>query len=315
MKHLLLLLSLFSFAEILYSQNYVPFPTSNTTWLSVQKYLQPQNKCCSDCLESEITIAGDSVVNGLKYKILNQTNILKDALGGGSVFCTRIVSDTSSFLGLLRDDTAQQKVYLRIDTTEFLMYDFSAQLGDTISIHTVFNQNLVLRQAKDYVIDTVYTSLIAGKQRRVFVIKEPILWSYYSQFVEGIGSTGGLFRFGMNNYSKSDYRNELYCFNEQGVGTYSPHGKPCALITGVEDQKKSEEKVTIFPNPTNEKITIQSNQVIVSIQLLSIEGKLIRDLSVGQKQVEVDLPSQNGIYFLKIINQDGSLQMKKVIKE
>lgn len=74
-----------------------------------------------------------------------------------------------------------------------------------------------------------------------------------------------------------------------------------------------ENEITIYPNPTNGLVNIQSGKEIKSVQLVSTEGKVVRK-NLNSTQINLNgLP--NGIYFLKIELQNGRVQFEKVVKK
>ena len=68
-------------------------------------------------------------------------------------------------------------------------------------------------------------------------------------------------------------------------------------------------ELSVFPNPTERKVTVKSDLEISQINLHAIDGKLI---SVNKKS-EIDINTQ-GIYFLKIITEQGSTVRKIVVE-
>ena len=65
----------------------------------------------------------------------------------------------------------------------------------------------------------------------------------------------------------------------------------------------TEPSITIFPNPTNEKIFVESVEPIDDIQVFNIEGKLMKSINVDQQnQFDISLNLPNGVYFIKFNN-------------
>jgi hypothetical protein len=86
------------------------------------------------------------------------------------------------------------------------------------------------------------------------------------------------------------------------------------LPTGISGLAIDESGISIYPNPANDKITINSKEEITSAQLFDVAGKEI--LSVKNTK-EINLKENQlskGIYFLKISGEDFSVN-KKVILE
>lgn len=72
---------------------------------------------------------------------------------------------------------------------------------------------------------------------------------------------------------------------------------------------------TIFPNPTNGKFTITSPKNIAQIGLYNIHGESILSIPNFATINEIDITTQPaGVYFVKIIDQDGSSGVRKIIK-
>ncbi len=71
------------------------------------------------------------------------------------------------------------------------------------------------------------------------------------------------------------------------------------------------DNLSIYPNPFNNKIFIESSETIQVIQLYDMLGKL--ELETTQKILELNHIVQ-GVYILKVIQDNGSVQNFKVIK-
>ena len=74
-------------------------------------------------------------------------------------------------------------------------------------------------------------------------------------------------------------------------------------IENLSSFDSTEQSITIFPNPTNEKIFVESVEPIDVIQVFNIEGKLMKSINVNQQNqfnISFDLP--NGVYFIKFNN-------------
>jgi hypothetical protein len=71
---------------------------------------------------------------------------------------------------------------------------------------------------------------------------------------------------------------------------------------------------SIFPNPTNNLVTISSPIAIQKIEIIDIYGKLIQTLLADSNELQTDVSNlASGIYFLKINNQFGT-KIEKLIK-
>ena len=74
-------------------------------------------------------------------------------------------------------------------------------------------------------------------------------------------------------------------------------------IENLSSFDSTEPSITIFPNPTNEKIFVESVEPIDDIQVFNIEGKLMKSINVDQQnQFNISLNLPNGVYFIKFNN-------------
>lgn len=86
------------------------------------------------------------------------------------------------------------------------------------------------------------------------------------------------------------------------------------LILSNEDLLLSETQ--IFPNPVINKVTLISQEVISYISLSNILGQTITTKSINSSSYSFDMSSYSkGIYFLKIVNDNGNFRIKKLIKK
>ncbi len=107
----LLSLALYFFCTLIYSQEYVPLLDDYNEW-------QVTN-CFFGCLTDVYYTDGDTLVDGFDYKILD-----------GYHYISRTF--------LLREETPEKKIYLNFveetGNTEYLLYDFSLNVGDSIDM-------------------------------------------------------------------------------------------------------------------------------------------------------------------------------------
>ena len=75
-------------------------------------------------------------------------------------------------------------------------------------------------------------------------------------------------------------------------------------------------EVDLYPNPFNNELTIESEQVLEQISITDASGRLIyMDTPFNSGLIRVDASSwSNGIYFITIQNSNGQLVTEKLIK-
>jgi hypothetical protein len=87
---------------------------------------------------------------------------------------------------------------------------------------------------------------------------------------------------------------------------------PCSLL-GT-SQNSLQNSLTIFPNPTNNMININANNMILQTEIYDVNGRLIANSSHNSENVILDVSSlSNGIYMLKIATENG-VSIQKVVK-
>lgn len=274
---IILIISLLT--QISNAQTYVPFPTSadTTIWLqeigivtSPPPYIY------------ELFIEGDTIINNKAYS---------------KIYSGDYNHTTSYYQKAIREEG--KIVYLWDDSTEVILYDFNAQLGDTI---VWFGANDI---DKPY-IHTVDSVMIDGAYRKRYEVASQ---SSSVSIIEGIGSDTGLFP---KYYSFGDYR-MLICFtlNNQTIYT-APNHPNCITST---NQIKQEDNISIYPNPTSDNLNIEfENTEQRELMIFNQLGQQVLNEISNETTVILNLEQlPKGFYVLTIRTQKGTFT-KKIIK-
>ena len=105
-----------------------------------------------------------------------------------------------------------------------------------------------------------------------------------------------------------------YTYNVTGVNSFSPFAIINNSFLNTADFNAI--KLSIFPNPTASLVTISAKVTISKIDLLDIAGKQILSQNTNGVQTILDLSNLNsGIYFARILMENGSTQNQKIIKQ
>lgn len=81
------------------------------------------------------------------------------------------------------------------------------------------------------------------------------------------------------------------------------------------EETKEFSTISIAPNPTNNIISIQSNELIKALILRDISGQLIREITVNAPDFDLDLGGQpEGFYLLNVQLDNGQWSVEKVVK-
>jgi hypothetical protein len=74
------------------------------------------------------------------------------------------------------------------------------------------------------------------------------------------------------------------------------------------------DKLALYPNPTNGIFTVKSKASIQELAIYNRLGQLILSKTNQKNMIDISILS-NGIYFLKILFENGSIETKKVVKK
>jgi hypothetical protein len=202
-------------------------------------------------------------------------------------------------------ETFEKEVFVIKDNTlqEYLLYDFDANINDTLTVIGVEsymnNWGFISGVA---IVDSIDTIYIGNEFRKRLLLNGGAM-----QWIEGMGSMVGILHnfFGIVG---GDWF-ELLCFTENDTLKYqNPSYNSCYVITDINDNRNTF-NVSIFPNPTTGLITIKAEQV-ESIEVMNIEG---RQIYTG-KQTQIDISQEpKGIYIIKVTTSKG-VAVEKVIK-
>lgn len=291
-----ILISLLFLTLSISGQVYFPFPDSNGVWsVDKEKHL----------------VKGDSIYNSITYKKYYRTTD------------TTLNQDSLKFVGLIRQDIANKKIFgiASTYTVEFLMYNFNLNVNDTLSVKPIYNfawqtPRRIKVTAKDSI-------LIDGQYRKRLTINSNVLFgpSMQETWIEGIGSSFGPLSPGLadppvicicyvnctllchKKNSSIIYINPLYnlCYKEI-----------CSSV-GINEQSKNISS-HIFPNPTSGFIFLDNLSSIKNITLINSQGQKLDNISFNFSTSTVDLSKiNNGVYFLSITTSDKTVVQKIIV--
>jgi hypothetical protein len=104
------------------------------------------------------------------------------------------------------------------------------------------------------------------------------------------------------------------------VTRYNANGRAldCDLFVGIQTPVLKQDLLSIYPNPSTEKITIEAARGIAAIRILNILGAeqsnfSQKKLKTTARQVDISALA-SGIYFVEVIFSSGESLTQKVIK-
>lgn len=279
LKAIFILYLLFS-VLVANSQNFISFPDSNARWMNVNCPSGPDNSHCEFVYRTNYCLSGvDTIVGPNTYKKLE--------------ICTQ------GYHGAIRDNGLGQVYFIPKDSSsEYKVYDFDVQLGDTI--FDVYTEDLGI---SDHVVLAADSVLIWGQYH-----KQLALGPGGMTWIEGIGSTTGLFSYYQYQIEAEFYlecmsHNDTIYFPNEALGN-------CQLDLGFESIQQTQ--ITISPNPSSiGYITVELAQSQnYGYQIYSSAGQLLQDGFIENQQIPT--PTDAGIYIL-IIQGDGERFYQKMV--
>jgi hypothetical protein len=226
---------------------------------------------------------GDTFIKGFQYRKIFQVG-----------------SKGFQYIGALRDDTLLRKVFYLHGSIEDLLYDFNAQIGDTLKTYnSPFGR---------VIIDEIDSILIESDFRKVWGVKVPASPGSEFNIIEGIGSTSGL----LNSIPHPiEVTSRLDCYSEE-VETLYPHfnsSQACPFTTST-TKLNVLPIFNIKPNPANGYFEVLTSEKDFEIEIMNSLGETIDRF---ESRFFFDITFYpNGIYYLKFKSK-RSIQTRKLL--
>jgi len=298
------------------AQAYIPFPSDSTTWV-VSKFCNTPCDPFSDNQPQQVVQNGDTIKNGIGYHKLY------------SVFTG---TGSPTFHCMYREFS--KRIYIKYplgsifgnDTSEFVLYDFNINVGDTFTIKTPTNTTNPLPNPAKMKLNSITSGTVsyAMGTRKIYNFSSATstLPSLILSIVwyEGIGANQGLlynlaFRSWPITVSPPyPYSYNLNCFYKSN--SFVPNFS--CVITNVMNSKPDVNRIELFPNPYNNIVTFRNNsfEMCKLIELYDELGRKLFKTENHEKEQGFDFGFLNsGIYFFKATFVDGKTINLKLIKE
>lgn len=234
-------------------------------------------------------VTGETTIDGKLYRIIS-----------GGCFCAE---DQGNYLHQDGD-----KIYRYDPGTDqsSLLYDFTLQPGDTMNYYSA------ITEVSRYLLDSITYIIIDTTSLRVQHFTWLEGWiDMGTTIYERIGSSGCLYpQIGFCDPGTGGLR----CYEDTIIGLHKfiPPQMECDYVTGTLDVESS--NLTMYPNPASDILTIESSNIISTIQLLDLSGNHITTMICQTEHCILDLQDYNtGMYFLKSVFTDGRAVVRKLI--
>lgn len=284
----------------LVSQNYIPFPNINDSisWYHAESYWDAGQEGYTN--RYFLHFSDTVTLNGKVYKVLLRTN--------------EAFAENGSVEAYIREDS--QKVYTiypPIGTTEYLLYDFNLNIGDTFVVKNF--KSLSPINSFQHILTNIDTLMLNDSILRRKFIFDNLNYS----FVEGLGnvdaSNSGLFETWGGTYL--DYASWVNCITTPNKIIYSVpfNDLDCYTLPPVSVKNiNSNASFHIYPNPNKSDLLFLDNSYNISRAIItSLSGKIILEKKLEkQNQINISILSK-GIYFI-LLETDNGIFAEKIVK-
>lgn len=275
-----ILLAILMMAGKTQAQEYLPMVQEGNEWHTLFQGM------ALDKYNYVFSCSGDTLVDNVQYSKL---------------ILTRDEHEPYLFTLLREEDGKVWALYFLNNPEEFLLYDFTANVGDNLVVGD-FGTN--------YVVDSISTEHIGGLDRKkLWLVTNDYLGNpqVRETWIEGIGSNLGMpwSGWGVGVY---DFYSRLLCFHQDGDLIWQNPQYDGCTYTAVEEIQ-SNETMIIYPNPTNGIVNIDGYEII-EVKVYNVFGQLVKKTNENV----IDLSRQNaGLYIIKIQTQLGIIT-KQIIR-
>ncbi len=221
------------------------------------------------------------------------------------------------------------KMYFHEDDMWKLLYDFTANLGDTVtyyiskkypyhSMHNITYEQYIMDQNPFQLvienIDTIFTT--SDKLVKRFFTKNALEPESHRMgtIVDDVGSVSKLF--GRNGFITPPEcaRNfpTFRCYSDDDV-SINFVGEECDKLVSVADLKLS--GITIYPNPGMTQLNIKKdNQQDLLYSITNVAGQILTSGRVGSHSEVSTVDWVSGLYFINIMDRRGHRFVQKWVK-
>lgn len=295
MMRIVILIFYFFFLSNLkgYSHNVFPSSRDSISW----------NVCYSYYIQSPLT-----------YNSYTDTyDVYKDTVICGEAYSIVVYRKTGVEVAYFRSDSG--KVYIREDVScsgkDYLMYDFTMDVGDTV--YCGWNIGLTVD------IDTTSFWLVSVDtidDKRIFNMEyifntrfpngsAPMKW------IEGFGSEIHPFYPMYTNFDGSESYYESLC-NFNFMASLDSSICFCDTTIYLSDNQSFNQRISVYPNPTSDKLYFELSSQIERIEIFDLNGKRV---IISNKSIVSIIGIPNGVYVYNVELSDGDFYKGKFIKK
>jgi hypothetical protein len=254
---------------------------------------------------------GDTIFDNLKYKKVYMQ--YEDSIADFG---------NARYFAAIREDTVAEKVYFYYEYylgngAEYLLYDFSVNVGETVSFYTLWGG---LRMQEQVVISIDSIFIDNHYRKKINFIDD---WGGQDSWIEGIGSIQGVFFAGPFDIADLMDCTQLLCVHIDGELIYrNPdpfYDKYNCYIpnSGVNIDENRKEILKIYPTITDDVLYIETDENIADFdyKIINIQGQVINYGMLTSNIINVSNLNK-GFYLIMVSDKHNkkNITVQKFIK-
>ncbi|MFT3794613.1 T9SS type A sorting domain-containing protein [Flavobacterium sp.] len=294
-KLLFPILLLFSVCQQAFSQEYHPL-LNNTSWV-VSDWVS----CCRPPIFEIIAEGTDEVIGIHTYKKFIDPFPSYDPVTGDNADIVYI-----------REEVGAQKVYRMVSGVEELIYDFSLENGDQITLEGVTFTAAI----EDMAVNTGVRKKITLESVELFNGQH-----VYQTWIEGVGSIAHPFYPDFYMYasvfsSGGGYRVFTRCMYQDGEHVFGNPPLCASQQMGVSEHAIQQPQITFSPNPFASEMTIDAEKPLANatFKLYNVQGQLVMEIhNLKGKKASISRANlSSGLYFAQLSENNQLVKSQKV---
>lgn len=262
---------------------YIPFLGSNAQWY----YSLWRTNEQTGGYFYRILASGDTLLSGKNCKVIRMFDSYGQLIDGAYYYMYE----------------EARKGYIWQHTQFKLLYDFSAQVGDTITAAVVYHPQLRVFETHDVPTNTevsyvVKNIRVVGQRTYWDVQYLDSSWRFSDAIMEGIGSWLGIFG-GPYHAAPTGLAGSLRCYFNGTHGINYGNFSQCDKILSV-NELVSQQHFRLYPNPTNDIIQLPESLIRQEYEVYTTLGKIILSGSVSESATVSLSQLPPGTYFIRL---------------
>jgi len=295
MKKIFLFVICFN-AISLIAQTDFRFADSTAQWnICVAQFMDGGPTFWADVYHAKYYVSKDTSLNNFFYQKIQQEQRYYD------------------FTFIRKDSAGKVFVFSDYLEKDLMMYDFNANVGDTVTIYPISSFSL-----KDSVmvrVDSISIYNRGGVSRKQLNVSLIGSYSKTDIWIEGIGSLKSYFLNPFLQEVSNIPGSEYYLMNYTDNNYTDSFAISCFNWAGIAGQTSI--PFYVYPNPTSQTIFLKTeNYKNQKVRFFDVVGREIFSTEIQDSETQIDVSQwQRGVYFYSILKEGVPQQNGKIVLE